>query len=405
MSELINKQGVSNIFHRQLLASVSAFALTAYVASTGIARADGADRPTVWIELGGQLSRAENGLEAFAPAFVALTPSGFASPLIAEKPARYGFDESVALNFQPTGSDWIFSASVRYGRSGNSKHTRQQSSPADFTRYSKFHHSFYGVYQHFTNHYQVVPLGARFTDTVSKQNETHTLLDFQAGRDLGIGLFGHNSSSAVNVGVRFAQFTSKSLVKLRENPDWQFKTHISHYGFAYDSGGYHFSFYRTAQVAAQPFHSFAGNFQASRTFNGLGPSISWNSSEPLVGNSERGELSLDFGVNASLLFGRQKAKIHHQTTGHFHSSYATPANLPITYQRPAAPDHTRSRGIVVPNIGAFAGLSVRYPNVKVGFGYKADFFFGAMDGGIDVRRTEDVGFHGPFASVSIGLGG
>ncbi len=76
---------------------------------------------------------------------------------------------------------------------------------------------------------------------------------------------------------------------------------------------------------------------------------------------------------------------------------------PVTYQRTV--DHARSRGVIVPNVGGFAGLSVKYPNAKVSFGYKADFFFGAMDGGIDVRRTEDVGFHGPFATVSIGLGG
>ena len=113
----------------------------------------------------------------------------------------------------------------------------------------------------------------------------------------------------------------------------------------------------------------------------------------------------DPDVNAALLFGRQKAKIHHQTTGRFHSSFAPDTALPITYQRSTAPDHTRSRDVVVPNVGGFAGFSVRYPSAKVSFGYKADFFFGAVDGGIDVRRTEDVGFHGPYASVSIGLGG
>lgn len=49
----------------------------------------------------------------------------------------------------------------------------------------------------------------------------------------------------------------------------------------------------------------------------------------------------------------------------------------------------------MPNVGGFAGLSVKYAAAKVSFGYRADFFFGAMDGGIDVRRTEDFGFHGP----------
>jgi hypothetical protein len=59
----------------------------------------------------------------------------------------------------------------------------------------------------------------------------------------------------------------------------------------------------------------------------------------------------------------------------------------------------------VPNLGGFAGVSLRYPNAKVSFGYKADFFFGAIDGGIDSRHTDNMGFHGPFAMIAIGLGG
>ncbi len=68
-------------------------------------------------------------------------------------------------------------------------------------------------------------------------------------------------------------------------------------------------------------------------------------------------------------------------------------------------DRERSRSVTVPNIGAFAGFSVKYPNAKLSFGYRADFFFGAMDGGIDARKTYDRSFYGPYASISIGLGG
>jgi len=60
---------------------------------------------------------------------------------------------------------------------------------------------------------------------------------------------------------------------------------------------------------------------------------------------------------------------------------------------------------VVPNLGGFAGLSFKYPNAKVSVGYRADFFFGAMDGGIDAHKSYDRDFYGPFATVSIGLGG
>jgi hypothetical protein len=60
---------------------------------------------------------------------------------------------------------------------------------------------------------------------------------------------------------------------------------------------------------------------------------------------------------------------------------------------------------VVPDLGGFAGLSWCVPNAKVAIGYRADFFFGAMDGGIDGAHRENVGFYGPFASISVGLGG
>ena len=60
---------------------------------------------------------------------------------------------------------------------------------------------------------------------------------------------------------------------------------------------------------------------------------------------------------------------------------------------------------MVPDLGGFAGLSWCVPNAKVAIGYRADFFFGAMDGGIDGAHRENVGFYGPFASISVGLGG
>jgi hypothetical protein len=403
MSELIQKNE-SRDFRWKLLTEASALALISYVAAMPVANAEDGDRPTVWIELGGQLSRWENSKEPYAPSFAALTPSNLSPPQKSERPPRYGVDESASLIFQPKGSEWSFSASIRYGRTSNSKRVHEQSNPEPYTAYLRIHRSRNGRVRDFTNYYTKYPLSPRFVDVVAKQSESHTLLDFRAGKDLGIGLFGRNALSTLDIGVRFAQFTSKSRVKLKENPDWQFNTQITtfHTSFTYYSS--HYSLQRTRQAVYQPFHSFAGTFLASRSFNGLGPSISWNSSEHIAGSSEGGSLAFDWGVNAAILFGRQKTKIHHQTTGRFHSSYAANTALPITYQR-MPPDQMRSRGVVVPNIGAFAGFSVKYPSAKVSFGYKADFFFGAMDGGIDARRMQDIGFHGPYASISIGLGG
>lgn len=406
MSELIQTE--NRKFRWRLLAEASAMVLMGYTAALPVAHAEESERPTVWIELGGQLSRLANSQDIYAPPFLSLTPSEFTPPQLAERPPRYGMDESAAFVFQPKGTEWTFSASIRYGRSSNAKHVRQQSNPTYIGQYSKFDRSLSGVYNyhvHFTNYAQVAPIAARFADAATTQSESHTILDFQAGKDFGIGLFGHNASSILNVGVRFAQFASKSSVTLGENPDWQFKTQITHIGFAYNTyyGGY-LRFSRTNQVVSQSYHSFAGTFRANRSFAGLGPSISWNSSEQVAGNSESAALTVDWGVNASLLFGRQKAKTHHQTIERYSPGGPHGALRTTVYDF----DHgtlVRSHSVVVPNLGGFAGFSAKYPNVKVSFGYKADFFFGAMDGGIDAHRDKDVGFYGPYASVSIGLGG
>jgi hypothetical protein len=314
-------------------------------------------------------------------------------------------DESVVLTFEPKGSDWNFSASIRYGRLSNAKHLHQQSNPASFTFYSKFHGLHYGYYRHGTATKKVPAVTDRFADVEAKNAESHTILDFRAGKDLGIGIFAHNASSILDVGVRFAQFTSRSTARLREDPDWQFKTqpitvNISYFNSYYGTLN---TFYDKFKHVSQPFHSFAGALQANRSFRGVGPSISWSASEPFAGSSERGTLTFDWGVDASLLFGRQKTKIHHQTTGRYHSGDAGIYNLPITYQRLTTPDRTRSRGVVVPNVGGFAGFSMKYSNAKVSLGYRGDFFFGAMDTGVDERKTKTVGFYGPFATISIGL--
>src|SRR5262249_46579528 len=161
----------------------------------------------------------------------------------------------------------------------------------------------------FTGTHLVYGHAARFTDAAVRESENHAILDFQAGRDLGVGLFGRNELSSLNIGVRFAQFISKSRATLAEDPDFHFKT-VKRY---FHLQGYYGSYkrYITQEAVFTPYHSFSGTFRADRSFSGIGPSISWNSSLPFAGNSQKGQLALDFGVNAAILFGRQKARTHH----------------------------------------------------------------------------------------------
>jgi iron complex outermembrane recepter protein len=364
----------------KLLTGVSILALT--VSSAGMARAEDSGQPQIWIELGGQLSRLDDGQEIFAPVFPnsPTRPSIFSPSQKFERPPLYSFDETGKLSFQPEGSDWVLSASLRYGRSSSNRSVHQQTSPKPFVTYLN------GYYRR-----AKYPDAARFADTAARNSERHLIVDFQVGKDVGLGMFGgKNGSSVLNFGVRFAQFSTKSNIALKSDPDWQF-TYKYFYGH---------------KIPQQAFHSNLASMQAERSFHGVGPSLSWNASAPFAGTVQDGEFTIDWGVNAALLFGRQRTKVHHQVTGQFAPAYHFLAQNPglyATYQ-PAPVNRTRSNSITVPNVGGFAGLSFRYADAKFSFGYRADLFFGAVDGGIDTRKNENRGFFGPFASVSVGLG-
>jgi hypothetical protein len=392
MSELVNARKAGTSFRRQLLATASALTLIGAVYGAGEAKAadDDGDHPSVWIELGGQLSRMDDGQEAFTPVFPnsPARPSIFSPSQKFERLPLYSVDETGAISFQPDDSSWILSASVRYGRSSSDKHVRQQTHPKTFIEYPP---NYPGQVD------TVDPDAQKFADTNAQIGETHAILDFQAGKDVGMGMFGGKDALSVfDLGVRFAQFSSKSNITLKSNPDWRF-----HYKYInLPSLGYtNFKI-----VDGQPFHSNAATLTASRSFRGIGPSLSWNASASFAGNTKEGELTFDWGLNAAVLFGRQKAKTHHQTTGRYHPA-AKYATRPITFQGPATPDHTRARTVTVPNVGGFAGLTFRVENFKMSAGYRADLFFGAMDGGIDAAKKENVDFYGPFATISVGIGG
>src|SRR6185437_15537603 len=126
-------------------------------------------------------------------------------------------------------------------------------------------------------------------------------------------------------GIRFAQFLSTSRISLREDPDWHLSTNVIR-----PPNGF------TIQTAEPAFHSYAGSFSADRSFQGIGPSVSWTSSVPIVGNNQDGELTLDFGANGAVLFGRQKTKSRHQETGRYHPLGLISAAYP-SYGRSTVP--------------------------------------------------------------------
>jgi len=393
MSELVNVREIGKNFRLQLLATASAIALIGCVYETGAARAadDDNDHPLVWIELGGQLSRLDDGQDTFSPVFPnsPSRPSIFKPSQPFERQPLYSIDETGKISFEPDGSDWTISASIRYGRSISKKDINQQTNPAP----THFHYTTNGVL-HTVIPYSGSPDAARFADTNVQNSERHLILDFQAGKDVGFGAFG-GGSSVFSLGVRFAQFNSTSNIALKSDPDWQrFYKYVNHPSIGINN---------EKLVTGQLYHSNAASIRAARSFHGVGPSISWNASAPLAGSSKGGEFLFDWGMNAAVLFGRQKAIVHHQATAQYRPDVKY-ANRHVVSHYSADPP-ARSRTVTVPNIGGFAGLTFRIENFKMSAGYRADFFIGPMDGGIDATRKENVGFYGPFASVSVGVGG
>ena len=393
MSELIQKHDNRATIRWKLLTGVSALALTVYVSSTALARAEDADRPLIWLDLGGQAEIMQGLNSPFTAGFMSTPPIEDAYPqdifLRNQRPPRFAFGFDGKISFQPGDSPWIFSAGIRYGRAHTNRHQHQQGARP------------LGLETNIPNPVPYPIFAAPFADVAMREDESHAILDFQAGKDVGLGRLGHNIDSTISAGVRFAQFSTTSSVDISARP------HIS-------------SFHRTGvgfHIPRANFFQYFLSGEASRSFKGVGPSLSWNASAPIAGNAEDGELSLDWGINGAVLFGRQRAKVGHATqtyhqytictsfkpthvicknTGKFKSRYVVVNST--------GNSDTRSRRVTMPNIGGFAALTARFKDAKVSIGYRYDTFLKAMDTGIDATKKSNLTFNGPYASISIGLG-
>jgi len=275
MSELIQKNDNRATIRWKLLTGASALALTAYVSSTAIAAAEDSSKPQVWIELGAELNNLNDNQQPFAPSFLSMRPSIFDQPQSLEKPPLWGMEEFGQISFQPEDSNWIFSASIRYGRATKTRHRHQQTYPSSvvFHRYPTAPASF-GTPPYSARVQTQRPRAAQFADTRARNSEQHTILDFMAGKDVGLGLFGKNTTSNVSVGVRIAQFRQKSNIALQSDPDWHFQAKYlpkSFFGLLF-------------RTDIQPYHSNSAGLTADRSFRGVGPSVSWNASTPFAGN-------------------------------------------------------------------------------------------------------------------------
>jgi|HubBroStandDraft_2_1064218.scaffolds.fasta_scaffold25626_1 hypothetical protein len=358
MSELRN--AAPENYRRQLFAGVSALALLASICGTRATRADDTDRPIIWLDLGGAFDQMSRGETSWLPPN--LTPPISNPPLepFGRVPS-VGYDLDAAISFQPGNSDWIYSVSVRYGRA---KLGPKQN-----------HDQTYVLKTEGISHKYVLT-NYDFANATQQSHSSHAILDFNVGREVGIGAF-NDGKVTIHFGVRVAQLNEKSdadLIAFISAPAKYSPSEVSH----------------TAEA------------NISRSFAGAGPAISWDVETPILGSLKDG-ISLDWRANAAILFGRQKTHIALHTRD---AQYYKPSgNLATRVLMHSTATPVRDKTVIVPNVGGLVGLSYRRSNAKVSFGYRADFFFGALDGGLATSQKDTRGFYGPFANISIGIGG
>ena len=365
MSELINQNHRRNSVRLELLAGVSTVAFAIFLNNATAGEHD--DSATIWVELGSQLERVDGGGERFKPVFEAgLAQAGMLTPSSVEVDPRYSFGGEAKVTFMPSASDWRITAAIRYGRSNGGKHRYQQRPVTPVTLY------------HGTVAY---PSQNKTSDSLSKQNEGHFVVDFKAGKDIGIGTQ-QGTDVTLSLGVRAAQFSSNSSLK------------------ASGLWGFYHSSPPPLHLPIINFDQYVAQAQVARNFSGIGPSLSVDGTSA-IDRSEQMNVSFDWSANASLLFGRQKTEINSSTVDNYHhSSFLGGQHI---YPTTAIEKTIRSRSAVIPNVGGSLALSLNFPRAKVTLGYRGDFFFGAVDGGIDTRKTYDRNFYGPFATISIGV--
>ncbi len=383
--------------HSRLLATASAAVLISAmfnVEAWGESRSAG--QPPVWISFAWHSEHVQGTGDPFSPDFLGpVVAAGFTSPVVGERNLSHSYGDEGKVSFQPGGSNWIYSASVRYGRAhgGRSSHEQTNGPTYKVAHYSTLSGSPIGT-SHVNQH------DVRFLDVSAVNNETHFIIDFKVGKDVGLGMLGHNSTSVLSGGIRFVQLrSSQDVPRLDGDPDfsWTPFHQTEFFGGAEILDSYN-----------QSFHNYFSSAQSTRSFNGIGPSISWDAAASVYGEPRSGEISVDWSVSAAALFGRQKVKSHHETVGQQHcyggfsQTFGCGHVDTVLYSK--STNSARSRSIVVPNIGGTIGFSYRVADFKFSAGYRADYFLHAIDAGIDVRREVTSSFNGPFVRVSLGIG-
>lgn len=336
-------------FRWKLFGQASVLALGAVVLAPK--KANAADDGGLTLELSGGPTKYQDGDTTFLP------PAAPFSDRVLE--ADDGSAFRGALTFQPAGSPNIFSLGVKFGKS---KHSSKSLSFSTSGTSSYSGPSGPGIL--YTQYH---------LDLDARQRSEHLMVDFEVGREVGMGMA---SSSVVSVGLRYANFkvdtdiaysgalTSGVLLTGKYNPPTGTDARAP---AAYAAAGKYYGPY---------VNLIAGSGQIRRKFQGIGPRISWKAQHDFADSG----FFLSWGVGANLLYGKREAH-----------GVASDPTLGV--------DFDRDKKVWSPGFDAAVAIGYTTGPVSLKLGYQVDAQYGVIDAGFEKEVKHDYVTHGPFASI------
>jgi hypothetical protein len=290
----------------------------------------------------------------------------------------------VRLTYRPDRSPWTVSTSVRHGAT-NSGITRLHREEASGPKACSFPIAGLGGLLCNPSSAKYSPYNFKaamnWSDASAVNAEEHTLVDFEVGRDLGVGAF--NVKSSLALGLRYAQFRSTTDATLYGIPDWD---HLPD-GWA------------TIPVES---HYYGASLAATRKFKGAGPTLSWQASKWLLGDELVGHVDLDWSATGGVLFGKQWSGIGgFEQHGEFLGVYNTRPR-PAVAKTPVSSD--RSGSATIPLLDLSVGVSYEIQRLKLSTGYRWERYFDAIDAGYQDGEQYDRTIDGPYFKIAVGFG-
>lgn len=325
--------GSQHALRRYLLGTASGAAL---IGSAPFAYADPPPIDHIYVDAGGQYSMT-GGHTALPFLFDVFSPNFKIG-------VKNGWDARGDVALQS--GNWYLTLSANFGRTGTSK--------AEGFSTKTFTHSLHLRRAHNTTHKYIHSPGAKY-------DESHVVVDFTLGKDVGLGMFGLDGSSIISLGVRYNHFVGRTRANIH---------YFTRYNYFTKSG---------ATTGTSTTHHILR--KTNQQFVGWGPVLTWKGKAPL-----EPDFAFAWGLSVAAVVGGR-------------SYETTTENADKSLTRVII----RHREIVSPQFGGYVGLVWQMPDSPLDFtvGYRGDAYFDVIDKGNELfgGKYGNRIIHGPYAQI------